>query len=60
MTNIRAIEIDCAFDRSEDEFGEHKSTEFLASITAERMGVQYEDVIEALHIAAKLAEQAKE
>lgn len=38
---------------SEEEFGEDKSTEFLTSIVAERTGVDYSRVIDALFREAK-------
>lgn len=41
-------EIRAAFDAAEDEFGEDKSTEFLLSITADRCGLSYEAVVDAL------------
>jgi len=43
-----ADEIDAAFNEAEDEFGDHKSTTFLASIVADRLGIDYGDVIDGL------------
>ena len=43
-----ADQIDDAFNAAEDEFGDHKSTVFLASIVAERLGIEYDDVIHGL------------
>ncbi len=37
-----------AFDAAEDEFGEHKSTEFLAAITADRLGIDIGSVMHGL------------
>ena len=36
------------FNDAEDELGEDKSTEYLASITAEKLGIDYMTVINAL------------
>ncbi len=44
-------QISAAFVEAEDDFGE-KSTEFLASIVADRLGIEYGDVfvgLEAVH-----------
>lgn len=41
-------EIYDAFYEAEEEFGEDKSTEFLLSITADRLGIEYEDVVDGL------------
>lgn len=44
-----------AFDAAWEEFGDNKSTEFLLSITADRLGIEYSDVVDALaerHAAA--------
>ena len=43
-------EINQAFMDALDEFGDDKSTEFLISITADRLGIDYDDVVEALAI----------
>ena len=43
-------EIEQAFMDVWDEFGDDKSTEFLISITADRLGIGYDDVVEALVI----------
>lgn len=43
-----ADDIDAAFNEAEEEFGEHKSTEFLFSIVADRLGIEYGDVIDGL------------
>lgn len=45
---ITKEEILDAFWKAEDEFGEHKSTEFLASILAERLDIEYMDVMTRL------------
>ena len=37
-----------AFNDAEDEFGDHKSTEFLVSIVCDRHDVNYSDVIDQL------------
>jgi len=41
-------EIDDVFQDAWDEFGDDKSTEFLIAITADRCGVDYERVVDAL------------
>lgn len=41
-------QISKAFYLAETEFGDGKSTEFLISITADRLGITYDDVVEAL------------
>lgn len=43
-----ADEICKAFDSAWDEFGDDKSTEFLLAITADRLGIEYGDVVDAL------------
>ena len=43
-----ADQIDDAFNAAEDEFGDGKSTIFLAAIVAERLGIEYDDVIHGL------------
>ena len=47
-----ADQIDDAFNAAEEEFGEHKSTEFLCAIVGDRLGIDYGDV------TARLAEVA--
>ena len=42
-----------AFDDAEDEFGDHKSTQFLISIVCDRHGVSYSDVIDQLAAFSK-------
>jgi hypothetical protein len=41
-------EIEQCFQDAWDEFGDDKSTEFLISITADRMSVDYSRVVDAL------------
>lgn len=53
MTRKRAIAIRAAFDAAEEEFGEDKSTEFLISIVADRLRIDYEDVVDALIVTAQ-------
>ena len=48
-----ADQIDDAFNAAEDEFGEHKSTEFLAHIVGDRLGIDYGDVIIGLAEVAR-------
>lgn len=52
MTLKRAATIRAAFDAAEKEFGDDKSTEFLISITADRLGIEYDDVVDALALTA--------
>jgi Flp pilus assembly protein TadB len=40
--------IRAAFNLAWDEFGEEKSTEFLIQITADRLGIEPDDVFNAL------------
>ncbi len=40
--------IEQAFQDAWEEFGDDKSTEFLLSITADRLGIEYIDVVDAL------------
>jgi hypothetical protein len=40
--------INDAFMAAWDEFGDDKSTEFLLSITADRLGIDYSDVVDGL------------
>jgi len=54
MDKKQALLIDKAFDAAEEEFGDGKSTEFLMSIVAERLGVDHGDVAEGLAIANEL------
>lgn len=42
-----------AFDLAEDEFGEHKSTEFLVHIVAERLDISPEEVWDGLAATAE-------
>lgn len=53
------LKIDDAFSEAWDEFGDDKSTEFLITITADRCGVSYGRVVDALERVAKLAEKDK-
>lgn len=50
-------EIDAAFNAATAEFDDDESTEFLLTITADRCGVSYGDVVSAL--AAKARREAK-
>ena len=43
-----ADQIDEAFNAAEDEFGEHKSTQFLCAIVGDRLEIDYGDVIAGL------------
>ncbi len=43
-----AKEIYDAFYAAEEEFGEDTSTEFLASIAGDRLGIDYDEVIDGL------------
>lgn len=43
-----SADIERAFQDAWEEFGDDKSTEFLISITADRMGVSYDRVVDAL------------
>jgi hypothetical protein len=49
------VKIDDAFHAAWEEFGDDKSTEFLITITADRCGVSYGRVVDALERQAKLA-----
>lgn len=40
--------VDRCFQDAWDEFGDEASTEFLLGITADRMGIEYGDVVDAL------------
>jgi len=53
------VKIDETFMAAWDEFGDDKSTEFLITITADRCGVPYYRVVDALERMAKLAEKDK-
>ena len=53
MTQPTAKEIDDAFNNAEDEFSDDKSTEFLCAIVADRLGIDYGDVIAGLGEAAR-------
>lgn len=46
-------EIKDAFDDAEEQHGDHKSTEFLASIVADKLGIDYGDVFEGLYLHAQ-------
>jgi hypothetical protein len=61
VTDILALDvkIDDEFHVAWDEFGDAKSTEFLITITADRCGVSYGRVVDALERMAKLAEKDK-
>jgi hypothetical protein len=52
MTRKKAKLIAKAFDLAIEEFGDDKSTEFLAQITADRLEIETGDVYEALAIMA--------
>lgn len=45
---MTAQEIEDAFQDAWEEFGDDKSTEFLIGITADRLGIDYIDVVDAL------------
>jgi hypothetical protein len=53
------VKIDNEFHAAWEEFGDDKSTEFLITITADRCGVSYGRVVDALERMAKLAEKDK-
>jgi hypothetical protein len=53
------VKIDDAFHAAWDEFGDDASTEFLITITADRCGLSYGRVVDALERMAKLAEKDK-
>lgn len=42
-----------AFTLAEEEFGDHRSTEFLASIVADRLGISREEVFDGLIATAE-------
>ena len=48
MASNRAKQIEKAFQDAWEEFGDDKSTEFLISITADRMDCDYGAVVDAL------------
>jgi hypothetical protein len=49
MTQLELdLKIDDAFNMAWEEFGDGKSTEFLITITADRCGVSYGRVVDAL------------
>lgn len=48
MDDTIAETINRCFMMAWDEFGDDKSTEFLVQITADRIGIEAEDVYEAL------------
>lgn len=52
MTRKQATKIREAFDAAEEECGDDKSTEFLISIVADRLGIDYADVVDALALTA--------
>lgn len=53
MKRRRAAAIRAAFDAAEEEFGDDKSTEFLISIVADRLHIQFDDVVDALVLTAQ-------
>lgn len=42
------VDIDAVFKEAWEEFGDDKSTEFLIAITADRLGISSERVVDAL------------
>lgn len=61
MTTLELdLKIDDEFSAAWDEFGDDKSTEFLITITADRCGVSYGRVVDALERIAKLQEGTRE
>lgn len=48
------IKIDDTFEEAWEEFGDDETTEFLITITADRCGVSYGRVVDALERIAKL------
>jgi len=56
MNKKTAQRLNQAFYDAEDEFGDDKSTEFLLTITADREGVDYSDVADALAYCDELEE----
>ena len=60
MTQLELdIKIDDTFEMALEEFGDDKSTEFLVTITADRCGVTYGRVVDALERMATLAAKDK-
>ena len=53
MTKPTANEITRAFRDVEDDLGTDKSTEFLCAIVADRLGIDYGDVIAGLAEGAR-------
>ena len=53
MTKPTANEITRAFRDVEDDLGTDKSTEFLCAIVADRLGIDYSDVIAGLAEGAR-------
>lgn len=51
---VTAHDCNKAFEDAEDEFGDHKSTEFLAQIAADRLGIEAWEVLEGM---ASLADE---
>jgi len=48
-----ATQVRKAFDDAEEEFGEDKSTEFLIAIVADRLGLEYGDVVDWLEMTSR-------
>lgn len=48
-----ATQVREAFDEAWEEFGDDKSTEFLISIVADRLGIDHDDVVDALAMTAQ-------
>lgn len=53
---VETVDLAQAFDDAENEFGDHKSTEFLVQIVCDQHGVEPEDVYDALAAAAEADE----
>ena len=51
---VTAHECNLAFEQAEDEFGDDRSTEFLAQIAADRLGIEAYEVLEGV---ASLADE---
>jgi Flp pilus assembly protein TadB len=58
MSETIAQTINRCFMLAWDEFGDDKSTEFLVQITADRLGVEPEEVYDAL--ASEVAQQERQ
>lgn len=52
-------QIHSAFHEAEAEFGEDRSTEFLAAIVADRLSIEYDEVFDGLYEQAKADGRAK-